>query len=382
MRRIKDAMLRKSFFLLSLLLAFSALGDGSADLQVALEAPASARPGDTISVTATLTNAGPTASEDVIWSVQIYDRGCYASENIGTLQPGERRVYHCSFEVPVREYATYRIYVGAGAYSETTPDFFSGDNSVSRWVDLITLPDVQSFIVQYGPVVPREPFTAEVLYVNLARVPAERAIFTITVPEKFGKMPEFCTVEGNRARCDVGPLPVDDNPTMRRFPIEIHAPDVSAHKFEISIESELAEGDAGPSNDRSSTTVATYRTYYAIDGPDSLANAIHAANASCTDTYPCLVTIRGFEPVSWTLREPLPAILGSYITIDGLGRIELLGHELAEGTGITMPFACVASIRRLQLRGFRTAAIAAGPAPARLVLASRGRSTALSNTTS
>jgi hypothetical protein len=362
MRRIKGAMLRKSFFLLSLLAAFSALGLGSADLQVTLEGPASVRPGETVHVTATLTNAGPTASENVRWSLQVHDRACYAYENIGTLEAGERRVYECSFDVPVREYPSYQIYIGAGAQSETTPDYAPDNNYHSIYADLITLPDVQSFISHYEPVVPGELFTADVVYVNLARTPTERAILTITVPEKFGKVPEFCTVEGNRARCDVGPVPVDDNREWRRFSIEVYAPDISAHTFEISIESEVAEGDAGPSNDRATARVNTYRTFYATDGPESLASAIHAANASCAqpDAYPCLVTIRGAEHVSWTLREPLPAILGSFTTIDGLGRIELLGHELEEGLGIVMPFGCYASIRGFQLRGFRTAAIAVG----------------------
>lgn len=354
-------MLRKTFIPLALLLsAFSALANGSADLQVELVVPATIRPGETLHATATLTNAGPTAAENVRWSMSP----CQQYENIGTLQAGEKRAYPCSFEIPVGEQSTYVIVVSAGAMSESTPDPQPNDNYISRTTDLITPPDLRSFIWRYGPVVPGEPFAAEVGYMNIARVPTERAILTITAPEKFGKVPEFCTVEGNRARCDVGAVPGDPFADWKRFTIEIIAPDISAHEFEISLETELVEGDAGPSNDRSSVRVHTYRTFYATEGPESLAHAIHEVNASCTDFYPCLVTVRGAEPVTWTLHEPLPPLLGKYVAIDGLGRLTLLGHELEQGLGIVMPSACHSTIRGLTLRGFRTAAIAVATSPA------------------
>ena len=361
MRRIKDAMLRKTFFLLALLFSFSVLADDFADVRAEiLEAPASIRPGETFAFTASVTNLGPAPARDVMVTTQILDHFCAHNENIGTLQPGEQRIFQCSMVLPVKEYFHYVIYGAVVARSETTEDLTYDNNYAARRADLITLPDVKTQIYSPWPLTPGVPFTADVMYANIARVGAEDVILTITVPEKFGKVPEFCTVEGNRARCAVGALPATDYAEWKRFSIEIYAPDISEHEFEISVESEIPSGDAGPSNDRHVWRARTYRTFYASEGVESLAEAIHAANAACTDLYPCLVAFRIPERVSWTLKEPLPAILGSRITIDGNGQVELLGHELESGFGIVMPSACAASIRGLTLRGFRSAAIAVG----------------------
>ena len=368
-------MSRKIVILLALLVAFSAFGLGSADLQVELDAPPAARPGETYRVTATLFNAGPTAAEDVQFRLEIRDHVCYDQVNLGTIEAGERRVFECSAELPVGEYAYYIVYSGVSAWSETTGDFASYNNSASRYADLITPPDLVPQIIGPGPVKPGLPFTATVHYANIARVPTERAILTITVPTRFGNVPEFCTVEGNRARCDVGPVTADEIPQWKHFPIEIYAPDASELEFEVAVDGEVAEGDAGPSNDHSVARPQTYRTFYVTDTESSLANAIHAANASCVDQRPCLIAFRipveAPRRITWVLREPLPAITASYVTLDATTQagyygeidgpeIELQGHELADGLGIVMPSACFSAIRGFALKGFRTAAIAVG----------------------
>ena len=87
-------MARTAAVLLSLFLAAASLAQ-SADLATTIDAPDYALPGETFTVTGTVTNLGPDPAEHVMVSLAGSPQWCIDDVEIGTLQPNETRTFSC-----------------------------------------------------------------------------------------------------------------------------------------------------------------------------------------------------------------------------------------------------------------------------------------------
>jgi len=178
-----------------------------------------------------------------------------------------------------------------------------------------------------------------------------------------------CTIDGATAVCAIdalagesGVITVTVKTTTDRL----------AGKTTLSMHATGDVPDKTPANDQTENTVPVYRWYavttVADDGPGSLRDAIVKANANCTPG-PCRIVFEIPPPVpaeGWfTISpvEPLPAITGDRVSVEGLrqkaltGDTNPLGPEIAiDGRlarrGLRIVSRCEAVIEGLALGNF------------------------------
>lgn len=387
MRRINITMARTAAVLLSLLTL--PLFAQTADLRVSLQAPPTTRPGEQYTFKGIVENRGPdTARRVQLWLLVHGDYApCQERLPIPDLAPGERREYECSIVVTTDRHPLYYLSVYVAVESDNDP--IQGDNNFNQLVEIVTPPDLQVWGEPQEPVTPGLPYTMTVVYSNLARTRSESARITITTPTRFGALPPFCSAQGATAVCDVGPVEPTpyQMPGTERFPIEIHAPDVSGETFEVGLTIDGVEDDPNPANDTYRVVQKTYRTFFVtnVDDPGlpgSLRSAVEGANASCFDLEPCLIAFR-IPPTpparaGWftiLLQSPLPPVLVPNVVIDGTTQaryftdsnpegpeIHLSGAELSRGSGFVIASSCGARVRGLTITGFREYGLLLGSA--------------------
>jgi len=363
-------MARTTAVLLSLFLSTAVFAQ-SADLSATVDAPDRVPPGETFTVTGTVTNLGPDPAQHVLVSLSGSREWCISDLDIGTLQPNETRTFSCQGQMPLPPlYA-----IDAVMWAQTaTPDPRYENNVAVKRVGSITPPDL--FLWAYFLDMPRPglPVPMQVNFGNIASMEATNATLTITTSTRVTKAPDSCTITENRAVCAVGTIPAPDpssNDNLKRLNIEVLAPDASMARLDVTVTIDAAEDDARPENDQYSTFARTYRTFnvttVADNGSGSLRAAMEAANAECVDADPCLIAFRiprnGDAP--WhtiAVTSPLPRVVLP-VLIDGTTQaayfgdtnaagpeIELTGVSLRDGSGIEL--ACSGGLRGLAINGF------------------------------
>lgn len=358
--------------LFSLLFASAAFADGH-DLQVTLESPDAVALGGTYVLRGTVTNIGTASAHQVLVSLGAFlFRTCYQNHELGTLAPGESRTLECPVTIPESDLLIYDFRTGMSVSSiDFGPDADPYNDSVQKIVPIPSPPDLGVFSTG-GIGKPGLPLRFDIHYLNRAHTTATGTVITITAPGRFVGVPDFCTVTENRATCNLGSVPRHEPGTA--FPaiaVEIEAPDLSGHEFQIPISIHANEPDAGPASNTATARGVTYPTLFVTSTADSgsgtLRAALEEANATA-GSEPLLIAFR-IPPAgqAWQtirLASPLPRITGRWVWIDGSTQtgyfgdtnprgpeIELTGSGLADGNGFDVGI-CNTTISGLAINGF------------------------------
>jgi hypothetical protein len=367
-------MARATMLLISVLLGSFLVAQPSADLTTTVAAPDEVPPGETFTVTGTVTNLGPIPAEHVLVTLVGSGTSCVHERDVGTLEQGETRTFVCETQMPLPPlYGTWAAMVAQTA----TDDPREENNQAAHFVRSITAPDLYNY-AQF-PEIPRPalPVPLVIYFGNRAQQPATGVTVTITTPTRVTKAPDTCTITESRAVCSVGTLEPNDpwggSSNMQHFQVEIEAPAESVARLDVTVVIDAAEDDARPENNQYATYATTYRTFYvtmtADSGVGSLRAAMEKVNAECADTIPCLIAFRipsgGATAAAWhTIKptSPLPRLVQK-VVIDGTSQtayiadtnlagpeIELSGAGLREGNGLEL--ACTGAVRGLAINGF------------------------------
>lgn len=369
---------------LSLVFTTSLLAQGH-DLRVTLDAPEAPQPGQTYTVRGTIENAGSVPALDVFVSLDVvYYRSCYEHFPLGNLRAGQKKTVECTVTLPATDLPSYTFAPSILAFTQSDAvDANYDDNALHLRIPIATPPDLFA-IVFPASAKPALPFRLEVRYGNYAHTAATGTTITITAPTRFVNVPDFCTVTGNRAVCDVGTVPAIDisgQTGTSLFPVEIEAPDISDHRFEVPITIDANEPDAGPASDATRAQVSTLRTFFVTNtddaGSGSLRAALQAANSIDLPSRSLIAFRIPPGAQAWqTIRvaSPLPPVVARSIWIDGSTQaeyfgdtnpagpeIEITGIALADGNGFDAGGACEITISGLAINGFPRNGIFAGP---------------------
>lgn len=371
-------MHRLVFCLLATLAAGSAAALPS-DLAVTTQAAATTLPGATYTLTGTVVNNGPGTADSVRISMGIGGLlTCHDDTDIGALAVGQQKSFTCSGTVP-QQPPGYQLSTWFSAWTED--ELNSADNNANGVVLVMTPPDLRAWGYAFTPVAPGLPATMHVYYFNDANTAADPATVTLTTAGTFLTVPPFCTAEGGTARCDVAPLARTEAGEAPYFEVTVQAPDASAVDFDLAIEIGPVATDFRPDNNVYTVPARTFRTFFvtntANDGSGSLRAAIDAANAACTDSWPCLVAFRiqdsGTPWHTIAVTAPLPAIIQPLVTIDATTQtayfgdanpagpeVELSGTGPVAGSGIEIVRGCASAVRGLAINGFPAVGVRVG----------------------
>jgi len=335
------------------LLATPVFAIETADLYVSIEAPPHAERGVPYTFRGIVTNHGPDVATGVTMSLIVLNRvDCFTDEPLGDLAPGQSRALDCSYTVPATgELPNYQLDLFASAGSATS-DPAVHDNVDYERIDIVTPPDLVVVLPYVSAPTPALSFTAYVRYLNRAHTAAGSATITIDSSVPFVSVPDFCTVTGQRAVCNIGAVAAGSDQT---FEVTLLAAPEWRQTMTLAATIEPVENDAAPSNNRATATIETVRgfevTTNADSGPGSLRAAIERANAECSDIGPgCEIAFRlpmaGRQWQTIELLTPLPVIEAKWVVIDGTSQtrwsgdtnplgpeIELRGAKLQAGHG-------------------------------------------------
>lgn len=349
------------------------------DLEVTLDAPATTIPGAQYSFTGTVVNIGRDAAEQVRIDMGIGGIGfCHQDTDIGMLAAGDSRTFTCAATIPLRP-SYYQLTAWFSATTET--DVETDNNTADAVVLVMTPADLRTWAYAFTPVAPGLPATMHVYYFNDANTPANPATLKLTTAGTFLEVPSFCKAAGGVALCEIESLTRGEPGETPFFEVSVRAPDASAVRFDLDVEIGPVDLDPRPENNVFTAPAGTFHTFFVTNsanaGSGSLRAAIDAANAGCTDSWPCLIAFRipdGGSP--WhtiALTEPLPDIIHPIVTVDGTTQagyfgdanaagpeVELHGAGLASGSGVVMTAGCSSSIRGLVINGFPDAAVRVG----------------------
>jgi hypothetical protein len=346
-----------------------------ADLAVIVSAPAAVRPGESFTAQGTVTNIGSAPAENVRVSLGTsHVTPCVDQQAIGTLLPGQSRVFSCTETAHLPSPGVYFIEVWMQAESDQ-PDYGPGSNYDNRYIEVLTAPDLRVWADVPPPAVPADRTQITFHYQNIARVAAEDTVITITSSAAVIAVPDFCSITGTGAVCHLGTLNPGDaqGPSHGVFSLELRMPDASEARESVTMVITSSVPDIRPENDRFEVAAATYRTFFVTDtndvGEGSLRQAIETANASCVAEVSCLIAFR-IPPTgnAWhTLApaSPLPIVRAKRIRIDGSTQalyfgdtnpagpeIELTGRTAGDTSGLVVERRCAAEIRGLAVNGF------------------------------
>lgn len=358
-------MTRALVVLASLFLAIPLLAQ---QLVVTIDAPMTINKGEALQWTVIVENSGGAPAENVFLTSSSHLSQCYADQFIGTFQPAERRTFACTANVPDDVYV---MYIGASASSRPEDRTKAHTVYANAEVKIITPPDLFVLATSTPIGIPALPFRFDILYGNVASVPATNTVITITTPTRVTTAPEFCAIENNIARCSFGTLAGGASP--RQFSIEIEAPDESAATFAIELAIDSSEDDNRPANDTFTRELTNYTTFFVTNTSDaesgSLRTAVDAANATCSDALvPCMIAFRISAESAQTIAvaSPLPRTQAASLIIDGGTQsqyfpgssVALDGNALSEGDGIAIDRLCRGGVRGMTIRNFPGVAIA------------------------
>jgi len=365
-------MARSLPVVVALFLTFPALAN--ADLAVTSEAPAWTHRNEPLTWTGTITNLGPDPALDVRVDMTLgYSTGCYEATVIGTLQVGETRNFTCTRNTPdIRQ--VYSFYASLGVFSSNDTRY--ENNTAATLVRIDTPPDLFIFTNNAPLVAPKLKYPIEITYGNRASNPATNGLITITAPSRILSSPNYCAIDGNTARCNTGTV---DSGALSHLPIEVEAPDESALTFAVEMSITADEQEVEPFDNHFTRTGQTFRTFFVrnVDdaGADSLRAAVDAANAQCTDIYPCMIAFRIPSGATSThtisLQSPLAKIAAQSLFIDGTTQnsyyagtsIVLDGASMSEGNAIDIAQLCNGTVRALDIRHFSGIAISFAQLP-------------------
>ena len=347
------------------LIASSALG-ATADLEVSIIAPKVTDADNLFAWTARVTNKGPQAATHVqITTAASFVAGtdCYGPQDI-RIEPAHTADLNCV------SYTLHRdgvAIVGATVTSDATDPNLS-NNSASAEVRWVVGPNLGTGIFPERVFVdPGLPFDVTAQYWNTSTIAATNVIMTIDLPEgaTVQSKPEYCTQSSSQLICSLGTVPggtSSNSPSFVRM--RLIAPDrregviLSTH---VNIAGTEPEGMV--SNNEYTYPIRLFRTFVvdsnADSGSGSLRNAIQTANASCSDGFPCKVSLRG-GVAAIRPETPLPTVIGDNVTIDGTtapARVFLDGSLLREGNGVDLITACGGSVLGLAIGNFPGAGI-------------------------
>jgi hypothetical protein len=361
-------MLRYPLVALVAFLSFSALAAESDLAATLLEAPDAALPGEVWKTRGSVKNLGPEAATNVTVTVTAGMSQC--ETKIDSFPVGETREVSCEGSFPV-DAAVYLL--PASVYAQHFHDPVYENNTAYKFVKAITPPDLYAWSYSLTIPEPGLPFTLHVYYDNKAQQASTSTVLTVDAPNGFGTLPANCTANGNRATCNLGTLEPPEGfgyPTPDQIELQLIAPDVSEHQFNVTTMMSAAEEDARPADNTAAATMQTYRTFNVINNADagsgSLRAAMEAANAGCMDGKACLIAFRiPAGANAWhsiALQSPLPRVV-TRVFIDGTTQrgyfgdtnsagpeVEISGDLLEEGSGIEMQ--CGNEVRGLAINGF------------------------------
>jgi parallel beta-helix repeat protein len=246
---------------------------------------------------------------------------------------------------------------------------------------LLAGPDLIVYVHRPVTAAPGLSAPVEVWYQNASAIGSSGAWLTIDTPYGVTKAPHYCSTDGARTVCDLGPLPPAsaDDGYVRMFEVEVGAPEVSDAAFPVVLEIFSDEGDDPvPFNNQKVLMARTYNTRFvdttADSGAGSLRAAIEWANANCSENANCLIAFRiPPDGSSWQtiqLESPLPSIRREVI-IDATTQAGYFGDtnpagpeiELTGGGLNSVAFdfaaACGGVLRGLTINGFQASAVLA-----------------------
>ena len=373
-----QVMTRVAPVVLSLLFTF-AIAAQTPDLRVTINAPLTARLGDTVTLTATITNAGNAPAPNTRASLRIIPgRDCDQHTIIlGTLAPGEQKVISCTQQV--FDFGLYYLEHTAGADTEGEPDALRIDNFARAITERLTEgTDLRFWVGLLRTPKPALPMPLTLFYENRSRTPATNATMTITLSEgSFGTLPANCTAAGTRAVCALGTIaPAPDPLTGQAFEITVNviAPDRSEASWSADVEFKSDQADETPESNFQRLDFTNYKTFFVREATgEAFRNAVYQAGFVCR-FVPCLVAFRIPTDANtrWhTLRldEQLDWVRGVKLEIDGTTQTEYFGDTNPEGPeieidgsattgdGLRVPSRCGIVIRGLTLNGFRESAV-------------------------
>ncbi|HVE70955.1 MAG TPA: right-handed parallel beta-helix repeat-containing protein [Thermoanaerobaculia bacterium] len=370
-------MTRVPTLILSLLIVFSAAAQ-SPDLRVSIDAPLTARLGDVVTLTATISNAGDSPATNTRASLRIIPgRDCDDHLLLGTIEPGQERVLSCTQRVLV--FNLYSLEHTAAVESDNEPRELRHDNFARAFTDrTIDGTDLALWVDLYPTPKPGLPLPLTVHYANKTRGTAIDTRLYITLSEgTFGKMPANCIAEGPYGVCALGSIPRAADPTQWQtstISFEVIAPDRSEATWSAIVQTQAEQEDEKPDDNRLTLEFTNYRTFFVLEATDAaLRRALAEAGASCRGV-PCLVAFRiPIEPATkWhtiKLESQLDWLGGLLVEIDGTTQAGYfrdtnpLGPEIeidgsaTTGDGLRVPSRCGMIVRGLALNGFRESAV-------------------------
>ncbi|HET7434778.1 MAG TPA: CARDB domain-containing protein [Thermoanaerobaculia bacterium] len=344
------------------------------DVRTSINVPASLKPGETITFTATVENLGPDVARDVRWYVALQYRFCH-EDTLVEMQPGERRTVSCTASAEDAE--GYFVRPRTYAYPQNSSDPDESNNYSEAFVGLETPPDLFVFGSNAGFVDAALPFTLTIELQNAAATAAENVTLDIDLPGilSFGDVPSPCSVLDTHLICPLGTIAAA---TPRPLQLQFHpiAPDASAARIEGSVTLRASNGEATPANNRSPLVIRTYRTSFVTNtndsGAGSLRAAIDDANQPVSDGFERKIAFRiGGNALVQTIRvsAPMPVITTPQLLVDALTQaryfhdnpngleIELAGETAgADANGLTIT-GCAVSVLGLNIHGFSGAGI-------------------------
>src|SRR6266542_2301890 len=371
--RIILALVRYALVLLALLFSASLFGP-TADLAVTIVAPKTVDAQLGFVFTVRIINNGPDSAAHVqvkTGGASVQGIQCYAAPemNLGIHQEGSV----ACFTAPVQQ--TGIATVAATVTSDAT-DPNPGNNSASANVKSILGPNLGTGVSAFPHLIdPGLPFEIDAQYWNTSTITATNVVMTIDLPEgvTVQKLPAMCSQSGSKVVCSLGDVPGGTDsgrPVVIR--IAVLAPDRREGLLlrpHVTIAGNEPEG-ATENNEYTSTSylVRTFIAEHANDsGTGSLRVAMEAANAACTDAFPCKVAFR--IPASGVItiapESPLPRITGTSIAIDGTTQTRMFGDTnpkgpeifvdgslLREGNGFEITTECGAVISGMTISNF------------------------------
>lgn len=374
--RIILVMSRSSLLLVSLLFLPNLLL-GAADLEAWIEAPPRVAAGAEFAIQGTVRNLGPDRAENVVVRLQHGQEVC-SDESFPLLPAGASVEVRCTVSA-VGLPPAYQTPVTLTAHS-STPDPSPGNDVASRYVEVVTPPDLAVWIPSVPPGAPGLPVPVEVWYQNTSWTTAIGATLTLQTGTRIVRAPEGCTIEGERALCSIERVEAKASAgsTIGRIAFEVQAP-ASAMPYLLVAEIASAEGgDPTPWNNRAAFEATAYWTYVvettADSGPGSLRAAIDWSNTTCGLGRPdCLIAFSIPSSDAWATIRPLSALpqILEPVVIDGSTQtayrgdtnpagpeIEISGGDLP-AVGFDLASACGATVRGLAINGFRNHGILA-----------------------
>jgi parallel beta-helix repeat protein len=372
-------MTRVTPLVLSLLLSLAASAQ-TADLRISVDAPLTARLGDTVTLTATIVNAGDAPATNTTADLRIIPgRDCdQHGIFLGTIEPGQQRVLSCIQRVLDFDNIYYLEHTAAVG-SESEPAALRSDNLARAVTERVTEGADLTLWVDPAPTPkPGLPLPLTVHYSNKSRTTAGDVRLYITLSEgTFGKMPANCIAEGTYGVCGLGPIAPAADPTQWRtstITFDVIAPDRSEAPWSAIVQVQGEKPDEKPGDNVRNLEFRNYRTFFVLAATDAaLRGALFQAGAACRDV-PCLIAFRiPVEPATrWhtiKLESPLDWVRGVLLEIDGTTQAAYfrdtnpLGPEIeidgsgTTGDGLRVPSRCGIIVRGLALNGFRESAV-------------------------